>query len=442
MTDFPRDKSTLAKFPAFRAQANEYLHGEKIRDANGPRAPLPIFVGQYQPSKGVTDLVRLRPGSYKVPTIREVPGASPSAPIKERFVQVDIELPFFPCVEHKDGRTKKTIICSAGPWANFRELREPCPACDLFWAEREENGGKTGRIGRRRLYTFSVFDYATYVKSPDTNPKARIDPKTGKPYLRWNKVTNKRDPVLNGGYEVAEGMVQHWALGKSHFAALRGYERQQIALGCTSCGTQDSLEILGYTCPSCGEGIIDMNNTHLTQEEIVTTLEQGALCPGCNTLQFPQDFTQCGKCERPTPATMFDVDMKVTRVITVDDKGEASSILQFQGYRGPAAVDERVAGYKLKPLDLIYAPTPVEAQLEMLQLTHAQWDALRGGDKKATAPAPATADRRPRVTPQELVKSSAPTDRPFVEGHVVGSYTVAGVDDPSTEEDDDDNTPF
>lgn len=424
MTNFNRNQAQLEGFPAFRQQTSAYLHGQQTRVGgnNGPRAPLPIFVGQYIPSKSATDIIRLIPGSYKVNTLQAVEGALASDPIQKRFQLVEHELPFFPALEHKDGRTGKTMFCSAGPWGSVRDLREPCAACDVYWSERAAQGNekKGNRIGFRKIYAFSIFDFGLFLNAPDTYKNAKIDERTGKPYLRWQKV-NARDPRLQDAeLKRAQGMNLHWGVGKTQLAALRAFERQSIALSCTSCHSQDSLELLGYTCGRCGKPVIDLSATVMTDQEIVKAVEEGMICPHCRHYVFPVDFVCCKNCERPAPATMFDVDLKVTRVVTKTDTGEDKSTLQIQGFRGPHDLDEAVRSLvKQKPLDQIYGPTPIEMQLKLMEITAAAWEGIRTGGKgtgtavvpaQVGAPAPAARPRTALVLPPHPQEEAATED--------------------------------
>jgi hypothetical protein len=75
---------------------------------------------------------------------------------------------------------------------------------------------------------------------------------------------------------------------------------------------------------------------------------------------------RCNNCNQGEQATLFDFDLEVKRVKTAGDTGNQTT-LQILRAIGPRPIDA-MYGEDLRkplPLDKIFAPTPVERQIEL-----------------------------------------------------------------------------
>lgn len=363
------------------------------------------FRDNYKPSTVEPDRIRLILGAYDY---IQVNGK------KEKILH---KLPYMRFAEHFDGRTKGSTICSAGPFVMYRDLRDPCLGCDLYW---EGGGKKESRVSRREMYALTLLNYGTFHEVEETDRETgqvRMNEKTGKPYTQWVRCTGRRCDGCAAGKPTKKGHIQHWELGFGHFNALKDYSKY-VGRNCLSCGTPESILPLAYLCEHCKEAVIDMSTTTLTDEEIAKAVDDEVVCPHCGQDTFLEEVIQCSACPAPARAGLYDVDLFVKRV---QGEGNQTS-LHFTGH-GPIAPIDPV--FDAKPLDFekMYAPDTLEKQSEKFKEPPRQTppktptpntQAARpyggGQPQQQYSPPPAQAQYQP--PPQQQYQAPAPQQQP------------------------------
>jgi hypothetical protein len=368
---YGKDPKNLGTGGSFRQQANRYQHqkdqNRKSRGGGGGA----YWATQYKPSMDEPDTIRVIEGKYVVPQVVQ----KLTAEGKKEAVLEMIELPFFPFAEHYDGREKKTCICSAGPWAGSKDKAAPCVGCELFWSgmEKDHNGKKKqGRMSRREMYVFSVLDYGVYHNVEQVDFKTgqiRINEQTNQPWMHWVKCEGQGCEACRAGKETRRGMTRHWALGWGHYQSLLDADKK-IGKSCSNCRATNSINCIAWTCPQCGDAIVDMASTTLKTKEIDDLVSNPVTCK-CGFNGFAHEIIECRSCSpaggTARRATIFDVDMNVNRV--ADPNGGNNTTLSISQWSAPGAVDPNFKEFH-KSLDLekIYTPTPIEKQRELFDV--------------------------------------------------------------------------
>ena len=354
---FGKDRAQLQNVPSFRATATNFQHSAPRKQGGGGK---PHFVGEYKPNRDEMDLVRLIPGRYDIQVVDQ----------NTELIKV-VTMAYFPAVEHKSQKTMKTAFCSAGPWRGRKGKGEPCLGCDIFWGEFNDYGpgdvpGKT--MSANALNVFTVLDYSEYVEVPQVNRKtgqASINRQTGQPWTEWVKVMGRNDPNINRALNRKRGHVQHWGIPKTHLTQLLAYAAE-INKSCKNCHGVDTIEVQAYLCPHCSEVGIDLGTTTMNNKDIEAMTLSEVVCRSCKQKGWLQPYFECSSCTNAQMAGLFDVDLKLRRVISVGEKGKEKSTLTFGGYSPPRDIDQAfVADAKPKPIEKIYAPTPFALQQEL-----------------------------------------------------------------------------
>jgi hypothetical protein len=284
---------------------------------------------------------------------------------------------FVKFVEHYDGFTEKSCICSAGPWENFKDKRNQCFGCDIYWetASRNSEGRwQSSRMSKQAKYAFNTFDYGVYHKleqiDRDTG-KPKLNPKNQQPYFNWVKCIGQGCDACKAGKESKTGNMMHWPINFTQLQVLRSVEND-IGASCFGCGTYNSIISRGWMCQKCGECIIDMSTTELKKEELLEITDNPVHCPHCNTEDVLQELLDCAVCKvkgtKGSRASLYDVDLRVKLVSNGTQK-----VLQVCGWSQPYAVTSD----QIKPLDLLskYAPSTLEYQASQFGLSPAQGQA-------------------------------------------------------------------
>jgi hypothetical protein len=356
---FGKSTAHLANVPSFRAQAAGYQPNAPRRAGGSGGGGVPHFIGEFKPSKDEADKVRLIAGAYDVlmvdPNTEEVK---------------TVTLPYWPTVEHRSQKTNRTAFCAAGPWRGRKGKSEPCLGCDVFWGEYNDFGkgdqGKT--VNARALNVFTLIDYGLYfeIDSLDGSGRPRMNQQTNQPWTQWVKSTGRGDPNERIARNRKNGHVVHWALGKTHLEQLLAYEAETNK-SCKNCGGQDTIQVLAYLCPHCSETVVDMGNTRMAKQDIDAMTLQATACPHCKNIGYMQPYLECTECTDAKQASLFDVDLKIRRVMTVGDGGREKSTLTMMGMSKPRPIDASLLDIaKPKPVDKIYGPTPFAKQQELL----------------------------------------------------------------------------
>lgn len=356
---FGKDDSQLTRVGTYRQMAMTQVNQNRGGGGSGRGGGgMPTFVDRFKPLTSEEDLVRLLAGSYPIVTARD----------KEHTAVRT--LPFMTFTEHFDGQTKQSIICSAGPFEQFKDKREPCRGCDMFWEFKKEDGKPGARMSKRGMFAFSILHYAPYahVAQIDRRTKQPRTDQSGKPFMEWHRVL-KHERAEYANHEQRQAHRLHWPMGTEHYGVLWEYDAE-IGKSCVTCGGRDTIEPIAWDCGNkeCGEEIIDCETTTLPQEEILKlTTSDETMCPRCKTRGFLKERVSCKNCtpigHAPRRATLFDVDMRVRRKPAND--GTDKTTLLVVGWSEPRPVDPQFAELaRPLALDKIYAPTPWERQVE------------------------------------------------------------------------------
>lgn len=342
-----------ASFRQMSGQLSKSNTGSKPRSGG-----IPYFVDMYSPSTEYTDTIRLVQGEYIQPQIE---GEGDDA------VVTQVIMPFIKFTDHFDGAKKKGGICSAGPFANVKDKREPCHGCDIYWetAVRNAEGRfQSPRMSRQNKYAFNVFDYGVYHKLEqyDDQGKVRMNSVTKEAYFNWVKCQGQGCDACRAQKEAKQGNMSHWPINYTQLQVLRSAE-VDIGKSCVVCHTKDTITSLGWTCPHCQDGVIDMATTDLKTSELLELTDKPYTCLSCGETGFLVDNIECGVCARTgqtgVRASLFDVDLNVK--VLVGPTG--NKVLQVMGWSAPGPVQPPFDAL-IKPLDLIarYAPEPLERQ--------------------------------------------------------------------------------
>lgn len=348
------------------------------RPQRGGGGGAPYFVNQFKPTKHGVDKIRLLPGQYLTPVVdleaQDYVLDSNNVQIKEAF-------PYWKFIEHYHGGKKKSSVCSAGPLGEFKNKGERCVACEWFWYEwrvRRATGDKNKpkSMSRRNMWSFSVLVMNTFHKVPDKDDdgKVRVNPNTQQAYYKWLQCAGRGCEYCAAGYETKNGHVQHWPMGQDHFNTMLDYS---IMLGqhCSVCGTQEAIQEVAWVCghEDCGDAVIDMSTTTLSQEQIDQMTTDAVTCPQCRRRTYLKDVFSCRVCSEAgrqgQRASLFDVDFKLKRVEDPSGQSNATSLSIIQ-VSSPKPIDSIYGEDLRKALDLpkIYAPTTIERQVSLFDL--------------------------------------------------------------------------
>lgn len=286
------------------------------------------------------------------------------------------KLEYWPYTEHFDGRNEKSTYCSAGIFKNFKDHRDPCSGCDLFWETREKGPGGRGksRVSNQDKYAFNFLHYNPYHKTPQIDRQTgqiRTNPENGEAYTEWTACQGRLCPFCPQKLETIPARTLKWEMGYSHFAALTTNYQNAIGNTCKSCGAKDSIYTLAYTCSNsiCGEAIIDMADTTLRDEDIFKIKNAPVLCAHCKQEGWLNEVFKCNGCNAPQRCDIFDVDIKIQRAPTGKGDGNATNLI-VSSWSSPGPIDPRFTSL-IKTYDMpkIYAPTALDVQARLFGLS-------------------------------------------------------------------------
>jgi hypothetical protein len=359
----PEVRKSVASFRQATAAASKPV-GKRGRGGGG----VPYYVDMYHPQLGVPDIIRLVPGEYLQD---QVVGEGENIRVEQALST------FVKFVEHFDGARQKGANCSAGALANFKDLRQPCFGCDIYWetAQKNESTGRweSTRMGRQNKYAFSVYDYGVYHKLEQydrTTGQVKINNKTQQPFFNWVKCIGQGCDACRAQKETKAGYMTHWPINYTQLQVLRTVE-SEIGRSCVTCGSVDSVISRAWLCPACGECAVDMFSTELKKDELLQLTDNPVQCTYCKEVGLLTELYECGVCKAAgnsgVRATLFDVDLKVMLI-----EGGNGKSLQVMGWSPPGAVAPQFAG-EVKPVDLIgrYAPHTLEFQAKQFGVTMA-----------------------------------------------------------------------
>lgn len=358
----------------FSQRAAHRRKQEMTRGDGGGKGP-PYWMGNFRPSE-MPDTIRCIPGSY---TVQEIDGANGEL--------MDVQLEFFPFIEHYHGGLKKGAICSAGPHHGNRQKRSPCLGCDVFWEDfetRKQRSAELGvkvntpkRVSKSNKYAITVLDTGTFYETESVDSRTgqvRVG-SNGKPFMEWVKLRYANDPAAQGK-KMKQGAVMPWVLNSTEFDLLQAYSEKNIGTCCSGCGTwghqmNPTLVTLQHICQHCNHVLIDVQTSTTPPNQIAEIIKAPIQCKNCGNRNFALEVVHCPTCAQrgtqPKRATLWDVDIQVQLVPSAKDPTKHD--LMINGYTAPQAIGAQFADIA-KPLDLVkkFCPTPIAQQASLWNL--------------------------------------------------------------------------
>lgn len=250
------------------------------------------MAGAYKPPresrKGAMDYVRLT----EIPqTLRIINGNyAQEVYDPDKGKMVTLTLPYYQAWRHYDRDKNTYATCSAG---NDVDLR-PCVGC--------------AKGIRKTLYNvFSVIILEHFHKVPwskDNKPVIR----DGKPIMIDQLCEGRNCPACNSQAEKFFGKKAHMVLNEDALNQLVAAEDIQRA----NCLCGKELQIEKYICSVCGEVLIDIQRTTMSDSAISAAARSGMWCPKCRRPIGLVEETSCS-CGNPRPVTLFDANIKVRK---------------------------------------------------------------------------------------------------------------------------------
>jgi len=147
----------------------------------------------------------------------------------------------------------------------------------------------------------------------------------GEEIFRWNKITSIRERKAAIQNEDPEN-VSFWRkkffdLPPTHFNVLREIARKAKKM-CLCGGT---LQPVHYVCSHCGETLLDIDHTDLSESEVSRFGDQEIRCDGCGAYDLPLAETECDSCDTPRPHKFHEVVAEIQK--TIGDKGFPQLVL-------------------------------------------------------------------------------------------------------------------
>ena len=379
---FGKDPSLIKRVNNFRESAHVSQSVRPTRTGGGGAR----WADRFQPSTVEPDRVRFIRGEFPYDRVNALG-------------EIDTYmLEYYRFTEHFDGKTKTSSICSAGPYAAYREKKDPCHGCDLFWEQP-----KGGRMSRRDMYSFPVFNYATFHHMEQIDKRTgqvRISDKTKQPFKEWVQCTGRRCDMCAAGKETKKGHMQHYECGYGHFSQITEYA-EEIGKGCRSCRQKYVIEPIAYLCGNCKNAVIDMEDTTLSDKDIKKMIHEDVTCPHCKHKDILGEIIACKSCSDPQRADIFDVDIMFKRV---QGDGNQTSLL-FTGFGDIGPMDPAYAEL-VKPMDLgkLFVPDTLESQAEKFKVM-----APAGSGQAARQPIPASQVTQPYGQQAQATPAAQPT---------------------------------
>ena len=350
----------------------------------GGKGGAPYFVNKYQPpDTGASDIIRVIPGEFVTP---RVDFDSKDFYYNEDGSVVTDTLAYMKYIEYYHGTKNRSFIGSEGPLGEFKGKGDKSIGADWFWYEwrlrKAKNSKQPNSIRRSEKFAFTVLVQAPFYKVPRVDKESGnlvMNQNTNEPFYDWMKGSKRgNDEYAAAGYERKEGHLQHWSLSYSHWNTLSEYT-DSLARHCRSCNSNDSIEQVALLCQHCGEAIVEFDSTSLSDEDLEKVRNEPTACHSCGVVDYLSDMIRCNQCDHGEQATLFDFDLEVKRVKTAGDSDSKQTSLQILRAIGPRPIDQ-MYGEDLRkslPLDKIFAPTPIERQIELFGNVPAE---NQGGD--------------------------------------------------------------
>ena len=357
---FGKDREVLKKVTNLREASN--ASRGRPRGGSGGGGSWMRYQDQFKPDTVDPDTVRFVAGDYPYEKVDTNDRGDIIGTTK-------LLLPYFSFREHYDGRTKKTTVCSAGVFGDYKDKRDPCVGCDIFW---ETGGSKGGRMSRRDMNAFTLYNHATFHEVDSVDYKTgniKMNPKTNRPYTEWQKCAGRRCDACAAGKPTKKGHFQHYEVGFGHFGQIKDYSKI-IGKGCHTCKTKNSLHELAYLCPHCKDAVIDLSTSHLKDSEIAKMVDDLVQCPHCRQKGLLEEIIECSTqgCPEAVRAGIFDADISFKKV--EGEKSNANSLL-FTEY-GPISDLDPSIEVKMFDFTKMFAPTPLDVQADYFKQAASQ----------------------------------------------------------------------
>ncbi len=362
---YGKDSRLTAESGSFRQQSRAFSQNKARHGAKGH---VPYYINEFKPTLTAIDTIRLVKGAYLQ---QQAVGEGSNVQV------VNVTMPYVKFTEHFHGGLQKSCICSAGALKNFKNKRNRCRGCDIFWetAVRNENTGRTESsiINRQEKYGFGVLVYANYHKVPvldRESGKIRMNNRTNEPFFNLNKCGLQGCEYCMQRREVTHGSMRHWQMSYTHFQTLRAAELL-ISDSCSACGAYPDfsgvtpIQSLAWSCRDCGSQVIDVATTKLKVDEMRTITDNPHTCADCRQEGFLAESFICTECQKRGQqgrrAELWDVDLRVQ----LTETGQKAKTLTISGWSPPRPVDPAYVQLA-KPADLIaiFAPDSWEYQIE------------------------------------------------------------------------------
>ena len=199
-------------------------------------------------------------------------------------------LPFWEWRRHsyKDGSKFRTFMCSRG-----NDRSKECYACDLQFNKDD------ARINMRTVRYWSVIDLDWYYVN---SYGERVKPKS--------KAEERQFEA--DGLEKVFGKAGYLEVGKSHNTNLLDIFEQTSNM-CAGCLEDESvlspgkIEIVSYTCHSCGAAFDTAETTDKSRAEWRAFGHAPLSCKSCGSKDFPVGEIACDQCDHPKRAEIFDL---------------------------------------------------------------------------------------------------------------------------------------
>jgi hypothetical protein len=391
---FGKDERDLQAVAPFGGSFSQRMRASARRPKRTGGKFFVNFNDQFQPNEHRKDKGRLIAGAYQVPIV----GLDGQATTTEQA--------FWQFKDHYFAALETGTICSAGPFVGTKNKADPCHGCDMFWEDwniRKQKGrdAKTpNRVSLRDKWVWNWLNYGLFHKLDrvdKTTGQLVVNQSTGEPYYDWVLDTGPKCEARALAKESKQGHMQPWPLGYRYFKILQT-QSEYIGGHCTSCGTSDSIVLRAWACAQCGKVHLDPFKTQLNDKEIEEMTSSLYKCGGCGNIGFLSELVECASCDKPRRATLFDVDMLVTREKSEDEQGTQLVVLKVFD---PAPIaDEFKETAKPLALDRMYAPDSLEVQARKFKIRAAQ-------------PEQPTQPSDQAVPPRQPVPEQGPTFRRF-----------------------------
>lgn len=220
---------------------------------------------------------------------------------------------FHQYVDHYVKRSERGLICSK-KWVTdeggyIKDIGGKCLACS------EVDHGATD-INTRVVHALEGFHMAYYhlIQAKDRN--------TGKPL--FSEYNGEKKPIMNKeectgrgceyckkGVEKVLGRRVIWQAGVFAMDALKSF-LSDISRKCRNCG--GDLRVVAFGCPSCGEVLVTVDDSSMSDKELVIYNQTVHECPACKTVDLPDRYFECSDCNNGAPMEMYDVEFEVKRI--------------------------------------------------------------------------------------------------------------------------------